>query len=216
MKYSCYECDFKSDSKRNLRLHTERLHLGILKYYCKDCDYKCYAKSHMRRHMISKHNSENKKILEIGCEKCVNGEEHDECFTTHKNGKDYKGKYSCNDCTYKSDIKGSMRKHNESKHMKIVKFFCKDCDFKCYEGCHMISHMNAKHNIENGKILRIGCDKCVNREEHTNCKVTGIPLRPDKVVKERVANIKCSECNYSPFITQGQRLEHHKEKHLQM
>ena len=71
--------------------------------------------------------------------------------------------------------------------------------------------MKRKHDNENGKICRIKCIKCVNREEHNICEDTdtGNQLK----LKEKVTNIRCSECNHPPFKTQGQRLKHHKEKH---
>ena len=141
------------------------------------------------------HNNENGKILRIGCEKCVNGDEHNECETETEAAENYTesntGKYSCNYCKFKSDMKRSMHMHNESKHMRVKKFFCKDCDYKCYFKQQMEGHMNVKHNIANGKISRIGCEKCVNSEEH-NCDI-----RRRKSYKEDYqGKYSCIECEF--------------------
>ena len=211
-KYSCNYCKFKSDMKRSMHMHNESKHMRVKKFFCKDCDYKCYFKQQMEGHMNVKHNIANGKISRIGCEKCVNSEEHNCDIRRRKSYKeDYQGKYSCNDCEFKSDLKISMKSHTERLHLGKMKFFCKDCDYTCYYKQAIVSHMKRKHDNENGKICRIECIKCVNREEHNICEDTdtGNQLK----LKEKVTNIRCSECNHQPFKTQGQRLKHHKEKH---
>ena len=217
-KYSCNYCKFKSDMKISMHMHNESKHMKVMKFFCKDCDYKCYFKQQMKGHMNVKHNIANGKISRIGCEKCVNSEEHNCDIRRRKSynnyREDYQGKYSCNECEFKSDLKISMKSHTERLHLGKMKFFCKDCDYKCYYKQEIVSHMKRKHDNENGKICRIKCKKCVKLEEHTICEDTDTEnlLNPD-VVKEKVTNIRCSECNHPPFKTQGQRLKHHKEKH---
>ena len=187
-RYSCCECDFKSDQKKSIQIHTDSIHLGILRFFCKDCDYKCYRKCHMMHHMKSKHNNENNTILRIGCDKCVNSEEHDECHIASKN-QEYTGIYSCNECEYKSNRKQSILIHTDIKHLKIVRFICQDCNFKCYSKSRMRSHMQAKHKNESGKILRVGCEKCVNGADHEKCDN----------VKSRGgvgAQYSCNECEF--------------------
>ena len=76
------------------------------------------------------------------------------------------GKFACDRCEYKSDMKQNIRRHTESKHLGILKFFCKGCNYKSYFSFHMRIHMKLNHKIENDKICRIGCKKCAADEEH--------------------------------------------------
>ena len=168
-KYACDKCEYKSDLKQNIKRHTESQHLGILKFFCKSCNYKSYFSSHIRVHMKWTHKIENGKICRIGCKKCTEGEEHKKCDKIGRERTNIEGKFACNECEYKSDVKQVIKTHTESKHLGTLKFFCKSCNYKCYFLPSMRSHMKLKHKIENGKICRIGCKKCAADEEHNKC-----------------------------------------------
>ena len=148
-KFACDKCEYKSDLERNIQSHNESKHLRILKFFCKSCNYKCYFFTSMRNHMKSKHKIDNGKICRIGCNKCAADEEHNKCDKIARQKTNIEGKYACNECEYKSDVKQDMKTHTESKHLGTLKFFCKSCNYKCYFLPSMRSHMKLKHKIEN-------------------------------------------------------------------
>merc|ERR1712197_231212 len=63
----------------------------------------------------------------------------------------------------------------------------------------MSYHMKSKHN-DNGRILRIGCEKCEGMEEHDH-------------FGKGIDEIVCNECDHEAFKSQKLRREHYKQKH---
>ena len=51
---SCSSCDYKTNTKENLRIHTKSIHEGI-KHPCDQCDYKATQKSSLNIHKQSIH-----------------------------------------------------------------------------------------------------------------------------------------------------------------
>ena len=181
-KFKCNECEYSSHRKQLLKFHYEAVHLGIRKFFCRHCDYKCYMKSSMKHHMKSKHDDDG-RILKLGCEKCTSMEEHI-CAEPHIG----LGKYKCNECDKGFRNMGLLQYHTESSHLGIKRFFCRNCSYACYGHSTMRYHMKFKHN-DNGKILRIGCEKCETMEKHKYC---------EKQKSQTVlGKFKCIKCQYS-------------------
>ena len=79
--------------------------------------------------------------------------------------------YQCIECKYSTDEKAALKKHIESIHKKIVRFACNQCDYKHYYKHIVKSHLkfNHKETISQNRILRIGCKKCEEGEDHQMC-----------------------------------------------
>ena len=105
--------------------------------------------------MKAKHHDENGKILKIGCEKCVNREDHENCDDLKGGGGE--DTYSCNECDLVSSFKNQRQriKHYREKHPDTTIFKCKDCTYGTNYLPNLHSHINSLHEQ---KLLQ--CSKC--------------------------------------------------------
>ena len=103
--------------------------------------------------MRAKHKKESGKILRVGCEKCVNGADHEKCDNMKGRGR-VGAEYSCNKCEFKSDFKRRL-KHYKEKHPDTTIFKCKDCTYGTNYLTNLNSHISSLHEQ---KLLH--CSKC--------------------------------------------------------
>merc|ERR1712218_631373 len=78
------------------------------------------------------------------------------------------GELKCNECEYSSHRKQLLKFHYEAAHLGKRKFFCRHCDYKCHMKSYMKHHMKSKHD-DDGRILKIRCDKCERVKDHESC-----------------------------------------------
>ena len=78
-KYSCETegCRYSTKHKKDMRVHSESVHLRILKYSCNICDYKSYQKQNIQSHQDIKHKNEEAKIIRNGCKPCESNLPHE-------------------------------------------------------------------------------------------------------------------------------------------
>ena len=98
--------------KYTLKLHIEQRHEQSL-YPCKHCDYAAThprgLKDHMKRH------DKNRSLVLVTCDQCeFKGTQP--ALSLHKRTKHLGIRYSCDQCDYSSNYKGSLKKHKEYKH----------------------------------------------------------------------------------------------------
>ena len=197
-KFKCNKCEYSTNIKQSLKFHTERVHLEVQKFFCRNCSYKTYMKSTLKRHMKSKHNELNGKILRIGCIKCEQMEEHQNC-TLEVKTQSKGGKLKCNECEFSSNRKLSLKFHTEALHLGIQRFLCRHCSYKSYFKYRVKDHMKLIHNEVNAKVLRIGCNQCEGMEEHGNCEGGKIKRKHSKKSemnrKLKEGKYKCNKCD---------------------
>ena len=148
----------------------------IVKFSCNICEFKHFKEENVKCHIEAEHvNSEKVRTLRIGCELCESDSDHQECPLPKSN------KHKCNECDYSSNYKTVLRKHTDNVHKKIVRFSCNLCDYKHFYKHTLKYHQEHQHVTSSKfkRILKIGCLKCDEGEDHINCFI------PQKSPKEK-------------------------------
>ena len=225
--FKCEKCEFKSSSGKSLKNHVSIRHEKINKYFCSLCDKKSFYKHHIKIHLLS-HGKEPGRVLTIGCLKCEREEDHPRCFEKQKyqiktpkteqkgikpseNDQPIKqeteavkqeilktGKYKCDDCNYSHNQRSIVKRHTDSVHKGILKFFCRECSYKTFYKYAMILHLKS-HGVSSDQPLRIGCKKCeLNIEHRCDGRATGNLLKRKKISKPKYTKeFRCDACQIS-------------------
>merc|ERR1719300_37208 len=200
IRIGCSKC--KLDIKHNCLL---RKPIGVHRFSCKECDHKTSILQNMRYHQRKKHGNTNKdSITRIGCLKCQNDIEHN-CFITRpkKSSRSIEGHLKCTDCDYATKWPQQLRNHHNSKHLGLFRFQCSICDFKSFYKIVVRRHNEQEHSENNeGRIMRIGCEKCKLDKKH-NC-----------LLRKRIGvhRFSCKECGHKTSVLQNMRY-HQRTKH---
>ena len=216
-------CNYSTNIKLNLRGHLERIHLQVLKYACSLCEYKSFYKPHVERHQNRKHANSNKKVLRIGCTFCEQNIDHsihsnsqEKPPKTNSQGKPKKTKShgrarrsncSGEDCNYNSSSH-HYKEHYEKFHMKLLRYFCKLCDYKNYSKTVVKTHLKDNHGgYDSRNVLKIGCTLCEQKEVHTKHSNT---IKEKRQKHPNFTRSKCSDedCNYDTS-------SHHYKEHFE-
>ena len=227
----CNECDYSTKWAQQLYNHHDSKHLGLLRYNCSICEVKAFHKITIERHINQQHQKQNEaKILKIGCEECQKNTEH-KCFVLIRNKeKNFSTfhesrlnkhqsrhlKYSCNKCSYSSDIKQHISIHQKGKlHLneKDLKVKFRDCD-QCQQNIehdHTRENSNPKfqkrNRISKGtqfKCTISGCEFTTNLHKYLETHSESFHL---KIVK-----FKCNLCIYQSYSMSSLRW-HQKIQH---
>ena len=132
---NCDECDFKSESKRSIRMHKSKLHEPSL-LSCTECNIKVKSKETLKYHRERKH----KKFT---CESC------DFTANTSRNIKIHREKehtkkppFACQKCNYKGNSSMLLKAHISSKHASVK---CDFCEFNSSTPKDVRIHTLKKH-----------------------------------------------------------------------
>ena len=165
----CEECDFKSESKRSIRMHKSKLHEPPL-LSCTECNIKVKSKETLKYHRERKH----KKFT---CENC------DFTANTARNLKIHREKQhtkkqplACQKCNYKGNSSVLLKAHINSKHA-LTK--CEFCEFSSSTPKDVRLHTLKNHIQDNTPL--VGTKRGVSK---TNQKsLNSSP--PVKIVKSK-------------------------------
>ena len=149
-KFSCDQCQYRCNYKKNLKPHIERHHEGVV-YSCEECDFKAKSKTSLKYHDKSKHNHEG---FQYSCNQCDYKTYKHTHLTVHVEAKHERLKHSCSQCEFKATNKNNLKIHIKSKH-ENVKYECKICDYKGNRPSNLHYHISSKH-----KGIRFECNKC--------------------------------------------------------
>ena len=134
-----------------------------------------------------------KKVLQIECQLCEEGEVHEECSQKRKSqGWNTDGEYACDKCDYSVDRKELLRHHIEAVHLKIKIYRCSSCSHETYFKKGLTLHIKSKHKNESCRIIKIGCLPCENDQSHEFCE------RRQKEKKWKTdGKYLCDKCEYT-------------------
>lgn len=106
------------------------MHTKEVVYKCDKCTYTTYSQSHMSRH---KRIHSNKKLFICKiCKASFNRKIFlNNHFAKHEQLKEYCSFYQCQYCAYKSTFLANVKKHENDKHTKSVKYYCDKCEYWC-------------------------------------------------------------------------------------
>ena len=92
LKLSCDQCEYKADTKPNLKMHVETQHqpLEAVRYSCEQCDYKAFTKPNLKTHEETDHHQKKaeKKVAKKSskrknCDLCGKKFNKEETYMNH-------------------------------------------------------------------------------------------------------------------------------------
>ena len=165
----CEECDFKSESKRSIRMHKSKLHEPPL-LSCTECNIKVKSKETLKYHRERKH----KKFT---CENC------DFTANTARNLKIHREKQhtkkqplACQKCNYKGNSSVLLKAHINSKHA-LTK--CEFCEFSSSTPKDVRLHTLKNHIQDNTPL--VGTKRGVSKPNQKSLNSSP----PVKIVKSK-------------------------------
>ena len=161
----CTKCDYKTYHKDHFRQHVKAKHgdtIEIDTEKCTICDFQT-----QNRHELKKHKENTGHINTFFCDKCDYKSFRPRRLAAHFEETHDEGKgsfrekqYSCNECDFKTKIKGDLRSHLLTKHNIIENgssiFQCYQCDYVSTRQSRLKIHMSAKHST----FKDFTCDEC--------------------------------------------------------
>ena len=182
-RYQCEHCEYRTDCKRRLRLHTST-HSSEKPIACTLCEFRCKRedslKNHMRRHTGEK---------PYKCDSCDFETNSHGNLWTHKKIKhsDVKN-YSCKYCDYSAKLASSIKSHEKLIHLTTSQLYkCQQCSFKSMNEKRYLMHVQA-HELNTSFICSICGAKFIDRSEFD------YHLRTHNAVPKK-KNISCPECD---------------------
>ncbi|KAL7010937.1 hypothetical protein ACKWTF_014017 [Chironomus riparius] len=147
----CQSCNFTTNSKKSIKIHMDRVHIGEEKYTCDRCNFKILSKLELEDHMKS-HIS--KQARTFFCEMCGLKFEKRHLLNRHvkikHTVKERRYKCSNHDCDKAFFTISALKKHTESHSEKEMP--CEYCGklFSCLNNLrtHLYYHSEPKFVCE--------------------------------------------------------------------
>ena len=157
----CDQCDFSTKLEKNLNAHKRIVHGREKRYACSVCQYKSFKRHSVNKHIECHPKELNGRILTNGCIRCIENENHYQCFfgpeVSKKVRKDH-GKsielLNCDKCNFETNYSFLLLEHRRDKHLNEKRFSCHICDHKTFYSSNMNSHYNKCHLNEPIDMLR--------------------------------------------------------------
>ena len=145
-QYSCSQCDYKSSTLSNLRVH-EGIHTGTRPFSCTQCNYKCSSSSYLKEH--EKIHTGDKPLrcsqCNYKCSRLNQLKEHERIHTGDK-------LFSCSQCEYKSSYLRKVKRHQKiHKHQNTNNdkpSICSHCDYEGPTPFSLELHARKYHNAK--------------------------------------------------------------------
>ena len=141
------------------------------RFLCSSCDYKSDSRQNVRSHQKVRHKDgeQDERVLKIGCQNCQQNISHKRCRGSNIKLKSRKGgNYKCDECEFSSLLEESLLSHVQHVHLKIVRYSCSVCGFRHFYRPAVISHQRGEHSGDGTKarVLQIGCEPCEENQVH--------------------------------------------------
>ena len=163
-KYNCTECEFSSCSTKKLKKHKEDTHHEST-YDCNDCEFTVDSKSKLSQHKRKVHliidgrrkpakSRDNCELPEKSKFQNGNPQKCDKCdyetaqyynMRVHIRKVHFDLKHKCTECDYSHLFFSMVKKHFQTKHLKIMPHTCTVCDFSHLFPGVVKRHFKAKH-----------------------------------------------------------------------
>ena len=108
----CTKCDFMASSKRTLKLHDEKKHLGVT-YICSECNHPASSKWNLEKHFEAKHVEMKHSKVRHRCDVCGYEACSKQMVKLHEEQKHLGIKCKCDDCDYQASSKQMLKRHEE-------------------------------------------------------------------------------------------------------
>ncbi|XP_077291786.1 zinc finger protein 711-like [Arctopsyche grandis] len=119
LKFACDQCEKRYVSKRDLKLHVDRIHLKQRSEVCAECSATFITKSALAWHMKTVHEG-YKKPKNIICDTCGRGFSSATLLREHNNTHTKSRPYACKFCDATFAQSGTMHTHTRLVHLKTI------------------------------------------------------------------------------------------------
>ena len=131
MSDHCDKCDYVTSIPSTLQHHIKAVHEKVKRFYCDLCDYACYYGYDLKKHQKF---HESNPLFE--------GKKH---FWKAKNLQNKNHDKKCNLCDFAGKNPSALKRHIESVHEKVKKYYCDVCNFGCYYSFGLKNHYKRIH-----------------------------------------------------------------------
>ena len=140
----CNFCQVKFDNLNELEKHKVTAHMGEKKYSCFACDFKSNSEAHMIKHYTLKHEGKLMRGGKYACKHCDYEAKEDRSLKTHQRAKHEGITFDCDLCDYKAGYASQVKSHKLDKH-EGIKYECDECEWKTNTKGKLSSHKNVIH-----------------------------------------------------------------------
>ena len=161
----CEQCDFTTEIKQNLKIHTEKVHLNLKRYACSGCDWKSYFRTSFESHCETHHRDDPEavRVLGVGCTKCEKSRPHQRCTFVRgdqRSGRFRKERDESIECSLCEDRPSFYNQRLRSQHFRETHpgqhiFTCTHCQY----GTNYLPNLNTHTRSQHDK-ARLQCDRC--------------------------------------------------------
>ena len=114
--FSCTECEFRCNKKKNLSSHMKQVHSDERPFSCLKCQYSYKSKSTLTRHMKHVHCDEKP----FSCTQCQYSCKTKSSLTQHmKQVHSDERPFSCPECQFSCKTKSSLTRHMKRFHSDL-------------------------------------------------------------------------------------------------
>ena len=198
--YLCNQCDFKTNSKKEVQDHAEENHGDSNTFnfketkVCIECNKTARSYKSLIKH-ISVHRTKYIKLLFcVDCgykaenQKELKSHNSDVHETTIEKGE----KRSCPLCDYQTEWgKSHLDRHIRAIHDRIKDFKCPFCEISCSQKGNLRLHIDQVHK----NIRKFSCDQCDYKSNFKNDIA-----KHKKSVHEKTKDIQCKSCSFSTTL----------------
>ena len=137
----CNMCGKRYSRNRDLRRHIGFKHAGVHNDVCPNCGRVLSSKDELKRHMVAIHSERTKEICDI-CSKEFSRKRDVIEHKRFKHSDDHNDK--CDDCDKIFEDKWGMKIHKQSIHEESI-ISCDQCSFKTHRKPSMRHHVKSMH-----------------------------------------------------------------------
>ena len=161
ISFSCEQCKYMTRYRHALKAHILAVHENI-EHKCDYCDYKAKYYTNIQSHVKFAHKNAEK----LQCHLCEYQAKKQYLLDYHISGMHDKAMLHCDQCSFSTNWRNSLKKHEDYKHNKKKSYQCESCVFSFALPFELRRHMYLQH--EAGKTLCFEkndagvfeCDQC--------------------------------------------------------
>ncbi|GAB6032924.1 hypothetical protein CHUAL_012119 [Chamberlinius hualienensis] len=185
----CKVCDKKFKTKQTFRQHMRRHTYPDIIQQCPHCPFKAYNfKSKLFYHLASKHQMDLQgNLLEknFKCQECDFSCVAEFQLKSHKIYKHGAKIHKCDVCSYASNSRADLRKHQDGVHGNKRPFICETCGFAAKSSSNLHLHLSTHKE-------KVVCEVC-----GVTVKCRGLSLHMQTVHGENRKPFHCHLCSLS-------------------
>jgi hypothetical protein len=156
-KYLCFYCDgaFATADRNALEMHVSAVHARAFLFSCDLCsNYSTTTKSCLNIHVRHAH----QRLRDYACGYCGLQFPMRMNLLNHINVAHAANKvwYKCEQCEYRAEKRGYVRKHVKTVHATVKPFQCESCSYATSFRSDLKNHVNSRHTRER----MFPCESC--------------------------------------------------------